>query len=44
MDPLGVAAIAAPEVLDYLLGVRSYHDRKPTRADPEPGFISGRAC
>jgi hypothetical protein len=29
---------------ECLLGVRSYHDRNRTRADPKPSFISDRAC
>jgi hypothetical protein len=36
--------MAAPEAYEYLLGVRSYHDRNRTRADPKPTFISDRAC
>ena len=36
--------MAAPEVDGYLLGVRSYHDRNRTRADPKRTFISDGAC
>jgi hypothetical protein len=35
---------AAMEAHKYLLGVRSYHYRNRTRADPKPTFISDRAC
>jgi hypothetical protein len=35
MDPLrSRLPIAATEAFKYLLGVRSYHERKPTRVDP----------
>jgi len=36
--------VAATEALKYLLGVRPYHDRNRTRADPKPTFISDGVC
>jgi hypothetical protein len=45
MDPLwSRLPVAAMEALKYLLGMRSYHDQKPTRVDPELTLISDGAC
>ena len=45
IDPLrSRLPVAATEALKYLVGVRSYHDRSRTRADPKPTFISDGAC